>query len=475
MSAYDTLLKKLETSSVNIPAETLRILVGAVKRERKLTITEMKSLHKLIRTKYNLQSNKDVEKLLGESKKEYIDDFNPLLDKYNFHGWIRDYIELTRNIEPPTAYHFSVAMSLLGGALRRNIWADWGYFKIYPLINVFLSGPSAAGKSTAMDIGVNSIARPSGRLNFIPNKASEQYIHKFLSERCKQTGTSDGFLHVSDLATFLGDQDWNRGLVTYLIDLLDGRENDDRGTLSRDLESLDEIAVSALVASNEELLDKAVPKLALGGGFMSRFLIFHCSGTDRVFSRPVLPKGYNTKNLIERFLKTQYIAGEATLDKNAEEWYEFWYHNKWKTGYPNDEKLAPTHKRNRVWIVKIAMVLRVSEMLADTGIPQAGKPVIISEQNLIQSDAVIDWIMDKLPEFFSLIGQSNYGQEQDKIIRYLKRAGGNMKEKDLGWKMKMSYRNLREHLNSLQRWGIIMQDPTETGGKERKVFLSEEG
>jgi len=445
------------------PIAKLGRMVDSVRAEHEINAKDSAILKKAIKNAYNFGSYREVEEALGFFVEEYLDDFNPLLDKHGFNGWVRDYTEFTRNMEPPTAFHFATGMAILGGALQRNIWADWGYFNVYPLMNVFISGPAACGKNSAMDYGYK-LGKDSGRIHFLPGKASEQFIHRRLGDRFKATGNADGMLYVPELSTFLGDQDWNRGLVTYLIDLLDGREDDERGTISRDSEPLENIAVSALVGTNEELLDRAVPKIALGGGFMSRFLIFYCSGTDRVCPRPFKPEGYDERELVTRLAQTQYIRGEVKLDKRADDWYEDWYRHIWKHSFPEDVKLVPTHKRNRVWIIRIAMVLKVSEMLADRARPVSGKDIIIEEKQMIQADALLDWIMGKLPDFFAPLGKTNFGKEQNKIITSLKRAGGRMAKKMLGRRMGISKRQLNDHLSILKEWGILEVEPLKEDG-----------
>jgi len=60
--------------------------------------------------------------------------------------WLSSYLEYTSGQESPRNFHFWTGLSILGGALRRNVVLDRVYYKLFPNLYVILVAASAACK-----------------------------------------------------------------------------------------------------------------------------------------------------------------------------------------------------------------------------------------------------------------------------------------------------------------------------------------
>jgi len=151
----------------------------------------------------------------------YVDDFSPMMDACNMKGWLRDYVEHTRNMEAPTPYHFASALTCLGSALGRQVHVDQGYYKVWPAVQTLLIGPSGkTKKSTSAGYAV-ALGEESKRVHRLLDEGSQEALKTELYQRSKRTGAATGLLYASELGTFLGKQDYNQGLVQALTDLFD--------------------------------------------------------------------------------------------------------------------------------------------------------------------------------------------------------------------------------------------------------------
>src|SRR4030067_2652721 len=70
-------------------------------------------------------------------------------------GWLGDYLQYTERHEAPDIFHFWVGITIMHAAIRRNIFFEHGYYRIFPNSYVILvAPPGVCKKSTATNIGV---------------------------------------------------------------------------------------------------------------------------------------------------------------------------------------------------------------------------------------------------------------------------------------------------------------------------------
>src|SRR3990167_2124115 len=132
----------------------------------------------------------------------YKDDFSPLLDEVNMGGWLRRFVEHTRNMEAPTAFHFASALTVLGASLRRRVFVEQGNYQVYPAIRTMIVGPSGTKKSTASNYAVK-IGRIAGCYNNLMNTGSGESLLSQLAKLNKMQGESTGLVYVSEMSIFV--------------------------------------------------------------------------------------------------------------------------------------------------------------------------------------------------------------------------------------------------------------------------------
>jgi hypothetical protein len=423
-------------------------------------------ISKSLCTAYGFKDDEDLAKNLGRptftATSDYVDDFSPLIDDIKLGGWIRDYIEYTRGMEAPTPFHFATALTLLGASLRRNIYIDFGYFKIWPAVQSMLVAPSGKGKkSTAAEFGVQTLLKimELKLFNVLPDSGSGEALQTELSQAWKREKEATGLLYISEMATFIGKQDYNVNLIQMLTDLFDSRDAKRRRTSARGNEEMGDIAVSALMCSNPDWLSEAIPASAFGGGFFGRMLVFYQPDTDRIFPYPQAPDFREEVRLLEIVKRVSDIGKngkqKATLTPTAMRWYDGRY-RELKKNWPTDERLVPFWERYSIHLLRMAMLITISDRIKANDTPT--EPIMhIHLDALEQADRLLGWILQYLPKVYRHVGGSLFGVDHNKIYEMILRHGGTMGDTELGRSMahRMPRRTLKEHMDTLEKNGIV--------------------
>jgi hypothetical protein len=401
--------------------DRIRVARWITDHKQPITVNDWTLIKEAMYEAYSLE-DKDFSLMFRrpiiESKPTFVDDFLPLLQENKIEGWLGRYMQYTMGVEPPSAYHFAVGLTVLGAALHRQIWFDQRFFKIYPAVQSFLVGPSGkTRKSTAAMIGVG-LAEESGRVKRLPDMATPEALLRQLSQLSNKDNGASALLFSSELSTFLNKRDYNQDLAQVLTDLFDCRDCIRRATITHSEQEIRNVAVSALLCSNEAWLATSVHESAFGGGLFGRTLVWHAGGTDRYFPFPEAPPENLYKRLVAELGLTRYYHGAAEITPNGRKWFEAKYKYT-KQNWPDDERLAPFWERYPIHLLRTAMLLRVSETL-ETDI----RDVVISDTNLRQADAILEWIYRYLPRVYKHLGNTQWGEDMRRVYDYIYHRGG---------------------------------------------------
>lgn len=286
--------------------------------------------------------------------------FNNLLPT---RGFLREYVEWTRNTEPPTSFHFFTALSILGAAAERRTWVDQGLYKIFPAGAYVLVAPTGiCRKSTCTKLGVNVLRKALPEYLIISEKATPEGLASVLSRtvlRGRDIVSVDAIclIHAPELGVLLGRQTYNEGLVILLTSLIDAPDEFDSRLAGGD-RLLKNVAISILGASNPDWLSSALPVDAHGGGFLSRVLYIVEQTTDRCFPRPPRLDEPARQRLKEHLRKIHEVPrGEFKLTPEAEQWFDKWYRDEGRalSTIEGLESRRPDHT------IRLAMNLAISQ------------------------------------------------------------------------------------------------------------------
>jgi hypothetical protein len=130
-----------------------------------------------------------------------------------------------------------------------------------------------------------------------------------------------------------------------------------------------------------------------------------------------------------------------------------------RKGWPEEERLLPFYERIPDHLLRTAMLLAVSRDTTQTA-------PVITQNDIEKSKDILDWIYKYLPRVYAHLGGSKFGSDHYRIYEIVRRAGGQMEEKELGRRMarKLSKKQLAEHLETMVSNGVLQRinaDPWE--------------
>lgn len=379
-------------------------------------------------------------------------DFDDLAPK---DGWIGDYIEWTRRTEPPTVFHYFVAATAIGATLGRRVFFDKGAYKVFPNLCVMLLAPSGrCRKTSAANMGTSLYLKSGGTL--LADKTTPEAFIDALKL------SANALIYAPELAVFLGKQKYQEGMIPMLTALFDCPEEWTTKTIGRGETTLTHVAISALMCSTVDWLQTGIPADAFGGGFMSRFLFVVQESTPRCFPLPPQLNVDVRKDLVHRLMKLRTIKGQFTLTPEAEAWYDSWYRARTQNVAP-DKQFAGYTERKPDHILRLSMIAQAA----------SGEFTFkITKGDLLQASRILTWLEEWLPGTFDQLTSSTVGEDQVKIIRILRQAGGSMEYSTL-------LRRNSSRLNAVQFKSAMATlreaKQVEWNAPEKKYYLTPEG
>ena len=323
-------------------------------------------------------------------------------------GWILDYIEWTRQTEPPTVFHFFVAATVIGSALGRNVFFDKGAYQVYPNLCVVIVAPTGrCRKTSACNLGTGLLTKVGGTV--LADKTTPEALVDGLKTKVNATG----LIYAPELAVFLGKQKYQEGMVPLLTALFDCPKEWVSKTIGRGDTSLSNVALSALMCSTIDWIQTGISRDAFGGGFMSRFLFVVQESTSRAFPLPPKLSAETKSDLTTRLSVLTKLRGEFLLSDPARQWYVSWYRS--RAAAHGDKQYAGYFERKPDHIIRLAMILKVAEAPGD---------FILTKQDLIDAEKILHWLEIWLPSTFEEMTSSAAGEDQTRILRQLRQAGG---------------------------------------------------
>jgi hypothetical protein len=356
-------------------------------------------------------------------------------------GWLRDYLDYTAGHEAPEDFHVWVGLTVVASALRRKVWFDNVYHKLYPnLYTILVSPPGIGKKTTAINIGVNLMREAVPEMRIISEKCTPEALARRLSkpiEKVKESGgmkiesRAEGVIVAPELTVFLGSEQYNASLITMLTRLYDCADVQEVETISRGVEKLKNIFVCLLGATTPSEISRAIPQAATGGGLMSRLSIVIKDSTPRVvpFAVPVDPT--IRENLVNglRNIDKEFV-GPVGFSASGREWFIKYYKHHHRILETTTS--SGVIERQPDQIIKVAMCLRACESLVGGGME-------LDDSVLQRAFNIVAMAHANCADVAKMIDTSDRGKLALYVIEVLRRNGGVLDRSTL---MKKVYRRL---------------------------------
>ena len=380
--------------------------------------------------------------------------------KRYYQNWLREYLSYTIESESPDIFHFWTAVSMIGGALRRQVWIEQEIFQWVPNFYVILVGPpGVAAKSTSVRLGTKLLERIEG-IKFGPQSITWQALTQSLEEATALIPFGDGeFLpmscltcSISELGTFLHPDE--KDFMDVLVSLWDGQiEMWERKTKTQGENKIPNPWINVIGCTTPSWLRNNFPEAMVGGGLTSRIVFVYADKKRRLISYPgkVIQREehkLHSDKLVHDLQIISELKGEYILNDEATAWGDKWYATHWgnRPKHLASDRFGGYYARKQTHIHKLAMVIAASKR----------DELIITEEDLIFSNQMVTELEKDMAVVFQSIGLAETNKNVNEMLAYLK-AFKSMTQKEIWRRMMpiMSSREFDEATNAAVKAGYI--------------------
>lgn len=280
-------------------------------------------------------------------------------------SWLRRFLEMTKESESPESYFYWSGLATLSAVVKNNVFLERHHYQLSPNIYVLLIGKSGLRKGIPVNYAKQLVAEANNTRVISGRNSIEGMILELSRGYSLTDGTvvkdAVGFMAAGEFASFLLQ---NPQALTILTDLYDCHYNKKwKNTLKgTGVETLNNVCLTMLGASNEIHFKDAVPLNAIGGGFLARTMIVmeeEKRGINDLFDEPEIK--FDLPGMASYLKELTKIKGQFTIDEAAK-----LYGRRWYLDLNVNKKIQDntgTIERLQDHSLKVAMLLSLSRSL----------------------------------------------------------------------------------------------------------------
>ena len=285
-------------------------------------------------------------------------------------SWIKKYLEYTVEQESPELFHFWCSLGILASTVGRNISLVKTYddfSKLYPNLYIILVSPSGrCRKGGAIGFANKLLSDSETRvyLEAITKRALTRALADEIVVVDKEYVGESKIVIISDeLEVFLGKDAVMSGLLALLTRLYECPDKWEYRTSTQGNDYLYNTCINIIGATIPSWFHD-LPVQVMSSGFFARLVIVFQQETPR--RNPGVRRNNKKfahlqslrKELVEFLLKLKEIKKPVELSSSAVDLYESWYSSREPD---QDERLASFYEREHDLVLKVAMLLAISE------------------------------------------------------------------------------------------------------------------
>lgn len=282
------------------------------------------------------------------------------------NSWIAQVVASTIEAESPARFQYWSALAALSAVAKKSMFLNRYYYNLYPNIYVFLVAKSGLRKSNPVTLAKKLVVEAESTRVILGRNSIQAVLKELGKAKSLENGgvlkDASGFLVSGELASFLVK---DPEALTILTDLYDTHacEPEWVNTLKTSgTDTLKNVCLTLLGATNEDHFKAAVPNDAIGGGFIARTLIVF-EQRRRIINDLMDPPQTvpSIKDLVCYLKEVAKLEGEFSISKESKALYRSWYH---QLATEQHDDRTGTVERLGDTVLKVAMLLSLSEDLS---------------------------------------------------------------------------------------------------------------
>jgi len=339
--------------------------------------------------------------------------------------WLASFMEYTSGTEAPRIMHFWCGVSTIAGALRRKVWLDFKRFKWTPTFYIiFVAPPGIISKTTTMDLGMDLLKQVPG-IKFGPDVVTWQALVGKFAEVQEAFQYGEEWLPMSPLTLASGElgnliNPQDRDMINFYITMWDGKSSFEKVTKGSGNDTISAPWINMIGCTTPHWIADNMPSATVGGGFTSRCVFVYGDKKENFIAYPDehIMKDHDARAqalIADLEHVAVNLVGAFRLPEEARVWGRKWYEVLWETKSTlmDDERLDGYVARKQTHLHKLAIVLSASR----------SDDLVISIEDLVLANAMLEETEKKLDMVFSRIGRSEESLQAERFIDFIKRQG----------------------------------------------------
>ena len=325
-------------------------------------------------------------------------------------NWLMKYGEYTIESESPEQFHLWTGLSILGSAVRRNVWLNQGTHILYPNMYVILIGPPGrVRKSTSIRLGRHLLLGLDG-IHFGADSCTREDLIKSLGKISAMSKQAAMTIHSTELSSLIEPSGIK--MIQFLTDIFDGDIKWQYSTKHQGRDLIENPVLNILAATTPTWIADGLPADIVGHGFISRVLFVY--GADRRFLKP-FPGQLNAelaKDLRADLDHISRIEGVFEWGKDSKKIYSKIYTEIDQTK-PKDYRVEGFHNRKDIYTLKVAMLLAVAR----------SDELIIHPGDITTAYAALSAIEESMHKTFSAVGKYDHAADTERLLEAIRDEG----------------------------------------------------
>lgn len=337
--------------------------------------------------------------------------------------WLAGYLDFTKDHESPEKIHLWTGFTILSAALRRQIYMDRGFYKLYPNLFVLIVAESAKlRKSVAMDIGISLLKTAVPDVFIMQGRMTPEGLVKNLnratvitvSRATKIRQDSHVLIHADELATLFGyDRASASRMAVLLTELYASKDYYPHTTSKEGVVDIYNSYPTLLSATDPHNL-KVLPEDAVAG-LIGRLVIITAARRRKpvAWPEPSEESKLIREKLIEDLKQISSLHGVIVPTPDARKFFTNWYEKQSEVSL-GDPRSDAFHERCHDTALKLAMLISLSR----------NDSLIVDVEHMAGGVAIIEKQLPEISRILSWAGSTTHSQYRARFIDLLRRNKG---------------------------------------------------
>lgn len=326
-------------------------------------------------------------------------------------NWLQMYAEYTSESESPDSFHMWTGLSVLASAVRRRVWLNQGIFLLYPNMYVILVGPPGrVAKSTSIRMG-RKILLGVDDVFFGPDSVTREELIRQMAKVGEKHKTAALTIHSTELSSLIEPS--GIAMIQFLTDIYDGDYKWRYSTKGSGRDVINDPLLNILAGTTPSWIAEGMPEDVIGHGFTARVIFVYEEQPRHLNPFPEESDPQLVHALTEDLKHIATLKGAFDWHPEARDLYINHY-KKIAESIPSDYRIEGFHWRKKIHLLKIAMLLSLSER----------DSMVIHAQDIETAWTMISGLEERMYKTFSAVGKYEHAMDMERILTQLEETGG---------------------------------------------------